>query len=628
MELLNKKFICLDSSTQDISLEKLTLQDLTSYEKTDRTIYVRIDGSDNGDGSSTNPFATIGAALRDIKDVILDGRIVIDIGEGTFSISKEDRSRYSEIIAVSTRADIIFKGKQEWHAMSGVTFTQRNDDPFIFDASGTRTIKDEKIGVADGSSFEFNVSTLRDDIVPESVTITASGMTVTADTSGNLIGDVSTARINTINYETGDITVTFINEPSVNDDILIDYDTHKIFYTDEFKFGYAAGYYWAWGGNFTQVIVNNGENWVEVSSPEGFTYGTSWPPGVYPQKNYFFKKPSTIIDLTAAKSPYNDTNFLDGRDPTSSSPKMRYFDLEFTNWKILEFHNSIQFERCHFSVPDKRVRLKETVSSINIGGTSFLGGIKISGNVKLNGCYLTHSSEFPLIVKQGSFANLTGIYIDGNSSTEGIQISKKGKVFADFGIKIKNPLYAINFEEGGGEFYYQKNLHFDNVDYVIRNNSSAGVKFEPTTSDTNNLVINYNNSFIYPEGNTELVNLVKGTNIEFEGLYPEYTQNQEIKLDNDTSTYIIVGNIIQNRSIKIDYTIERGTGYRSGSFNIVQDGSAYISTDNFVQNPYASVDSSAIAFSADVSGNYIRLAAWQNNVADSSLMYNLSRVMV
>jgi hypothetical protein len=112
-------------------------------------------------------------------------------------------------------------------------------------------------------------------------------------------------------------------------------------------------------------------------------------------------------------------------------------------------------------------------------------------------------------------------------------------------------------------------------------------------------------------------------------IYPEFEQNLSAKLLNNTTNNIIIGDKLQNKSLSIDYTINRGVGLRKGKIDFIYDGSTlYQSPDSFIFNNNSIIDASAIVFNSDVSNNYIRLNAQLNTGSDASLFYNIERVMI
>jgi hypothetical protein len=128
----------------------------------------------------------------------------------------------------------------------------------------------------------------------------------------------------------------------------------------------------------------------------------------------------------------------------------------------------------------------------------------------------------------------------------------------------------------------------------------------------------------------EFVNISSGRNIRITGLiYPEIEQNQESPLANNASTNIIVGNKSQNRSIHVDYLIFRGSGYRKGSFDIINDGNTLsMSPDIFITNNDIGVIDGAISLSVNYNVNEIRIAALLDDKGAGILYYNVNRVMI
>jgi hypothetical protein len=84
----------------------------------------------------------------------------------------------------------------------------------------------EQIGIGNASNQHFQ-NTLDVDIgqpiVPSSVTIAASGMTVTDDGVGRLVGDVDPTGVNTIDYDTGAVDVTLSAPPALGTAVNCEY---------------------------------------------------------------------------------------------------------------------------------------------------------------------------------------------------------------------------------------------------------------------------------------------------------------------------------------------------------------------------------------------------------------------
>lgn len=113
-------------------------------------------------------------------------------------------------------------------------------------------------------------------------------------------------------------------------------------------------------------------------------------------------------------------------------------------------------------------------------------------------------------------------------------------------------------------------------------------------------------------------------------IWPEFDQNLSATLTDNTTTNVIVGNKVQNRSIHIDYEVTRGTNYRKGGFDIVNNGTTlYQSPDQFITDGGAGVSSTAIIFNVDLNTNEIRINAVLNSTGSgATLKYNITRTMI
>jgi len=176
------------------------------------------------------------------------------------------------------------------------------------------------------------------------------------------------------------------------------------------------------------------------------------------------------------------------------------------------------------------------------------------------------------------------------------------------------------------------------IGLIIVNTNFLFKKATSNISDYQTIKVEFINTVITGTPNTrwfsdnmyEFVNLVSGRNIQLGGIiFPEVEQNLSATLTNNTTTNIIVGNKLQNRTIHIDYMILRGTGYRKGSFDIINDGTAlYMSPDTFITNAAAGVNAVAIVLSANYNTNEIRVAALLDNGVAGTFTYNATRVMI
>ena len=124
------------------------------------------------------------------------------------------------------------------------------------------------------------------------------------------------------------------------------------------------------------------------------------------------------------------------------------------------------------------------------------------------------------------------------------------------------------------------------------------------------------------------VNPQKNVCIAIPGIYPEQSQSSAT-LTNNAATNITVGNTAQNNSIHVEYTLSRGSGYRTGSFDILYDGTTtYLSPDTFIDNGVAGVDGNAIVFSTSISTTNILLTGTLDaSGGNATFSYSVTRKM-
>jgi hypothetical protein len=146
--------------------------------------------------------------------------------------------------------------------------------------------------------------------------------------------------------------------------------------------------------------------------------------------------------------------------------------------------------------------------------------------------------------------------------------------------------------------------------------------------DDNFFITTPTNYFGYPL--TELCNPNHNRNIYIKNVtYPEFEYNLVNTLNNSGTTNIVIGNTTQNKSISVDYTITRGNGLRTGSFDILYNsGNVYIGTDEFITNGETNVDVTNIVFDVNLNGNEIRMESTLSNDVDATIEYNLKRKLV
>ena len=120
------------------------LTELDSVDLIDRIIYVETTGNDTtGDGKSVSTaFLTFEAALNDIKAVVNGCKITIQFGTGTFDITSNVFSEFSEKSLVND-SQLVFTGNGYNEIVSGLTLTPDVDKPYHYSVSGATFIEDE-----------------------------------------------------------------------------------------------------------------------------------------------------------------------------------------------------------------------------------------------------------------------------------------------------------------------------------------------------------------------------------------------------------------------------------------------------------------------------------------------------
>jgi len=96
-------------------------------------------------------------------------------------------------------------------------------------------------------------------------------------------------------------------------------------------------------------------------------------------------------------------------------------------------------------------------------------------------------------------------------------------------------------------------------------------------------------------------------------------------VDNDT-TYVVVGDSAQDRSIHLMYTIVRDTSYQEGIIKILYDGSDVYILDDFQDNGVGS----GVVFTAEIdSAGYINLVATTTSTGeDATFKATVKRIMI
>jgi hypothetical protein len=118
-----------------------------------------------------------------------------------------------------------------------------------------------------------------------------------------------------------------------------------------------------------------------------------------------------------------------------------------------------------------------------------------------------------------------------------------------------------------------------------------------------------------------------GKGFGFSGLLESF-QIVDVTLIDNAVTNETIGNKLQDKSIRFEYTLTRGTGIRTGSFDVLNDGSAlFMSPDTFITNGVAEVEDTEIVFSVAYAVNDIQITATLDNSGDDAIMKYVTKKM-
>jgi hypothetical protein len=323
-------------------------------------------------------------------------------------------------------------------------------------------------------------------------------------------------------------------------------------------------------------------------------------------------------------------------------------EINFENLKIvlpaysLNFHSirRITFINCYFSgtsaISFMRNNCQWSLQYCSFNGLTV--NLETPANAVYKNCYHNKNTN-GFIVKLQSVMNMylgftDCVYENPNTGANACCISFTQSNFNSVvvaSLKFINSNIAIKYAGGANVRQYNNNLILNTVNYLFLKQSGI------SDNEAISLIYKYANIYGTPvirwfyDNMYEFVNPVTGRNIQISGLiYPEIEQNLSATLTNNATTNVIVGNKLQNKSITIEYTLTRGTGYRKGRFDIINDGTTlYMSPDNFITNGDAGVSGSAVIFTVNYNTNEIRVAgALDASGSDATLQYSCERVMI
>ena len=110
------------------------------------------------------------------------------------------------------------------------------------------------------------------------------------------------------------------------------------------------------------------------------------------------------------------------------------------------------------------------------------------------------------------------------------------------------------------------------------------------------------------------------------GIYREVDFINDEALTDNAVTYLVVGDVLQNRSIHLQYSIVRATSYQEGIIRILYDGTNVFILDDYQDNTV----SSGVVFTAeaDSAGNINLVATVTSTGTDATFKATVKRIMI
>jgi hypothetical protein len=278
---------------------------------------------------------------------------------------------------------------------------------------------------------------------------------------------------------------------------------------------------------------------------------------------------------------------------------------------------------------NENIKIYPYLSSVITFGNNVFTLPTSTGGISLNYAQLSSGTVFNSIF----FRDAVGQY--------GIYVAQGASIIGNYGLNNLNQYY-LKFKNINYPFYpgtiISKYIFPENFNIILENTSYLLRMSANVAAGISGLIAIFKNKFIgsptlrwiYDTGE-----FVKWYNppmcdIDIQGvLYREIDPNNILKLVTNTTTDISIGSLIQNKSISVDYTVQRATSYAEGSFNILIDSCNNLipSVDRYISSG-TGADASAIRFDAVLD---VSIVKWRTTLdasgGDASLNYNITRVM-
>jgi hypothetical protein len=275
----------------------------------------------------------------------------------------------------------------------------------------------------------------------------------------------------------------------------------------------------------------------------------------------------------------------------------------------------------------------------------------VSSNVTFNNCKFskfTYATSTDQQIKGVTFSNSAfeslyqGIVLGGISPTNGgatgvriVQntfdtVYKEGIVFENISLNCS----AYNtFYDVGNHFQGVGTPETAIIDLDSDNNVSVGDMFERTTANSGDLhpriALNNRNSMAMSMNARSLTFYQAGSavdtfsNVLDLGTYQRTAGIEDTLVDNTTNDLVVVSQtgLAPIYAFKIDYTITRGTSYRTGTIS-ASSGTGFTYTDDFVENASTGVTLTLVDNSGDVTVSYTTTSTGTNG----SIKYSITNL--
>lgn len=425
-------------------------------------------------------------------------------------------------------------------------------------------------------------------------------------------------------------------------------------------------------GAESTIIYFNVQNWTSAISYAAGVLVYNVSTGFYYRSNYIVPVGKNIGDNNPDGNPYWTQETLpsyiirtaDSLQQTGAAIStngalapgnveisgMKFVTNQLNSAALIENANSCIFDAVNFEG-------SQTQSTLNAVGSGTMAidwastSSAVSSNVTFNNCkfskftYATNTEEQiqGVTFSNSAFATLyKGVVLGGitpvNGGATGVRIVQNtfDTVYKE-GVVIENVSLncsAYNtFYDVGNHFQGEGSPQTAIIDLDGNNNVSVGDMFERTTANSGDLhpriALNDRNNMAMSMNARSLTFYQAGTAVDTFGntldlgTYQRTAGIEDTLVDNSTNDLVVVSQtgLAPIYAFKIDYTIIRGTSYRTGTIT-ASSGTGFTYTDDFVENSSTGVTLTLVDNSGDVTVSYTTTSTGTN----ASIKYSITNL--